>query len=202
MADMALIKKLRAMTGAGVLDCKMALGDTNDDIDAAAELLLMKAKATATKKAGRDAAEGIIGHYVHPGSKVVVIAEVNTETDFAAKNEDYLEFVKDVCMHIAAMNPTFVAVEDIPAADYEKQKGIFLGQMDEDPKMAAKPDQVKEKIVEGKMRKWASEVCLLEQSFVKDSDRTVKEYLEAIVGKIRENIKIARFVRYQVGEAL
>ena len=200
MADMTLIKKLREMTGAGVLDCKNALGETNDDLQAASELLQKKAKATATKKSTRTAAEGLVGSYVHPGSKLAVMCEVNCETDFAAKNEDFQTFVRDVCMHIAAMSPSYLDEASIPAADMERQQGIFLGQMDEDPKMASKPPQVKEKIVTGKMKKWLSEVCLLDQAFVKDSDKTVRGYCEEVVGKIRENIKIRRFVRFQVGE--
>jgi elongation factor Ts len=200
MADMSLIKKLREMTGAGVLDCKNALGETNDDLKAASELLQKKAKATASKKSTRTAAEGLVGNYVHPGSKIAVLCEVNCETDFAAKNEDFQTFVRDVCMHIAAMSPYYLDEAAIPTDDVERQKGIFLAQMDEDPKMASKPPQVKEKIIAGKMKKWLSEVCLLDQAFVKDSDKTVRGYCEEVVGKIRENIKVRRFVRFQVGE--
>jgi len=202
MADMNLIKTLREKTGAGVLDCKNALAEANDDLKLAAEILMKKAKATATKKSTRAAAEGLIGSYVHPGSKVAVLVEVNTETDFAAKNEDFQEFVKNVSMHIAALMPQYVSEKDVPEPVRAKQHEIFLAQMDEDPKMASKPQQVKDKIIEGKIKKWASEVCLLDQPYVKEPEKTVRVYLEEIVGKIRENIQIRRFARYAVGEEL
>jgi elongation factor Ts len=200
MADMELIKKLREVTGAGVLDCKNALAEANDDVKAAAEILMKKAKAIVAKKSTRNAAEGRIGTYVHPGDKIAVMCEVNTETDFAAKNDEYLEFVRNVCMHIAALAPVYVSADDIPAEAVAKQKEIFLAQLGEDPKMAGKPQQVLDKIIEGKIKKWHSDVCLMDQAYVKDQEKTVRDYLDAVVGKIRENIKVRRFARYSVGE--
>jgi elongation factor Ts len=197
---MELIKKLREVTGAGVLDCKNALAEANDDVKAAAEILMKKAKAIVAKKSTRNAAEGRIGTYVHPGDKIAVMCEVNTETDFAAKNDEYLEFVRNVCMHIAALAPTYVSADDIPAEAVAKQKEIFLAQLGEDPKMAGKPQQVLDKIIEGKIKKWHTDICLMDQAYVKDQEKTVRDYLDAVVGKIRENIKVRRFTRYSVGE--
>jgi len=200
MADMELIKKLREVTGAGVLDCKNALTEANDDVKAAAEILMKKAKAIVAKKSTRNASEGRVGVYVHPGDKIAVMVEVNTETDFAAKNEDFLDFVRNVAMHIAALSPVYVSADQIPAEAVAKQQEIFLAQMDEDPKMAGKPQQVKEKIVEGKINKWHTDVCLMDQAYVKEPEKTVRDYLDAVVGKIRENIKVRRFARFSVGE--
>ena len=200
MADMELIKKLREVTGAGVLDCKNALAEANDDLKAAAEILMKKAKAIVAKKSTRTAAQGRIGTYVHPGDKIAVMCEVNIETDFAAKNEDFLEFVRNVCMHIAALSPLYVSADQIPAEAVAKQKEIFLAQLGEDPKMAGKPQAVLDKIIEGKIKKWHSDVCLMDQPYVKDQEKTVRDYLDAVVGKIRENIQVRRFVRYAMGE--
>jgi elongation factor Ts len=198
--DMEQVKKLREISGAGVLDCKNALQEANGDAKAALEILQRKAKATLAKKSTRTAANGIIGSYVHAGAKVAVMVEVNVETDFAANNPEFQEFCRNVAMHIAAMSPSYVDLEGVPAADVEKQKGIFADQIKQDEKMAGKPAQVIEKIVEGKVKKWMSEVCLLDQAYVKDMEITVRGYLEQVAGKIRENMKIRRFVRFQVGE--
>jgi elongation factor Ts len=200
MADMELIKKLREVTGAGVLDCKNALAEANDDLKAAAEILMKKAKAIVAKKSTRTAAQGRISTYVHPGDKIAVMCEVNIETDFAAKNEDFIEFGRNVCMHIAALAPLYVSADQIPADAVAKQKEIFLAQLNEDPKMQGKPQPVLDKIIEGKIKKWHSDVCLMDQPYVKDQEKTVRDYLDAVVGKIRENIQVKRFVRYAMGE--
>jgi len=193
-----VVKELRDRTGAGFMDCKAALAETNGDIDAAIEYLQKKQLASATKKAGRIAAEGIVGSYIHGGGRIGVLVEVNCETDFVARNEDFLGFAKDIAMHIAASNPLVVRAEELSAQTLEHQKEIFKGQAMEEGKPAA----IAEKMVEGRMKKWLKEVCLLEQPFVKDTEKTVAELEKELTAKIGEKISVRRFIRFEVGEGL
>jgi len=192
------VKNLRQRTGAGIIDCKTALQEAKGDIDGAIEYLRRKGLATAAKKAGRIAADGLVASYIHAGGKMGVLVEINCETDFVAKTEDFQTFVKNVAMQIAAANPQYIRREDIPADVLERERRIYRSQALE----AGKPEKVIDKIVEGKMERFYSEVCLLEQTFIKDSDLTVKEVLDAMIAKIGENIAIRRFARFQLGEGL
>lgn len=195
---MEFIKDLRQRTGAGVVDCKVALQEANGDIDKAIEYLRRKGLATAAKKAGRIATEGLVSSYIHAGGKIGVLVEVNCETDFVAKTEDFQNFVKNVAMQIAAANPQYVRREEIPKNVLDKEQEIYRAQALE----SKKPEKVIDKIVEGKLERFYSEVCLLEQTYIKDGDLTVKEVLDALIGKIGENIQIRRFSRFQLGEGL
>ncbi len=194
----AQIKELREMTGAGMLDCRKALEESGGDLPKAVEYLQKKSLASAAKKAGRIAAEGVVDAYIHSNGRIGVLLEVNCETDFVARTERFREFVHDVCLHIAALNPEYVSREEVSAEVMAKQKEIFLAQVAE----TGKPAAIQEKIVEGRIRKWFAEVCLLEQPFVKDDKRTVDEVLKSLIGEIGENLRIRRFVRYQLGEGL
>ncbi|HSB07291.1 MAG TPA: translation elongation factor Ts [Thermodesulfobacteriota bacterium] len=196
--SMEFIKDLRQRTGAGVVDCKVALQEANGDIDKAIEYLRRKGLATAAKKAGRIATEGLVSSYIHAGGKIGVLVEVNCETDFVAKTEDFQNFVKNVAMQIAAANPQYVRREEIPKNVLDKEQEIYRAQALE----SKKPEKVIDKIVEGKLERFYSEVCLLEQTYIKDGDLTVKEVLDALIGKIGENIQIRRFSRFQLGEGL
>ena len=180
------------------MDCKKALVESNGDLEAAADFLQKKQLASADKKASRIAAEGLIGSYIHAGGRIGVLLEVNCETDFVARNEDFQNFVKDVSMHIAAMNPLVVKSDELPADLVAKQKEIFLGQAANE----GKPEHIAEKIVEGRLNKWFREVSLLDQSFVKDSDKSVAEMQTEITSKIGEKVSIRRFIRFEVGEGL
>ncbi|MFT7624720.1 MAG: elongation factor Ts [Myxococcota bacterium] len=193
-----LVFELRKATGAGMMDCKKALQETESDFDKAVEYLQIKKKATAAKKSTRIAAEGIVGSYIHMGGKIGVICEVNIETDFAAKNEMFTGFVQDICMHIAALGPKYVTSDEIPAEEIERQKRIFIAQVVEE----GKPEAIAEKIVAGKINKWMKQDSLLDQKFVKDDKKTVREYQTAITGDIGEKISIRRFVRFELGEGL
>jgi len=193
-----VVKELRERTGAGFMDCKKALVESNGDLEAAADFLQKKQLASADKKASRIAAEGLIGSYIHAGGRIGVLLEVNCETDFVARNEDFQNFVKDVSMHIAAMNPLVVKSDELPADLVAKQKEIFLGQAANE----GKPEHIAEKIVEGRLNKWFREVSLLDQSFVKDSDKSVAEMQTEITSKIGEKVSIRRFIRFEVGEGL
>ena len=195
---MEFIKDLRQRTGAGVVDCKVALQEAKGDIDKAIEYLRRKGLATAAKKAGRIATEGLVSSYIHAGGKIGVLVEVNCETDFVAKTEDFQNFVKNVAMPIAAANPQYVRREEIPENVLDKEREIYRAQALE----SKKPEKVIDKIVEGKLERFYSEVCLLEQTYIKDGDLTVKEVLDALIGKIGENIQIRRFSRFQLGEGL
>jgi elongation factor Ts len=195
---MELIKDLRQRTGAGVVDCKVALQEGKGDLDKAVENLRRKGLATAAKKAGRVAADGLVASYIHAGGKIGVLVEVNCETDFVAKTEDFQGFVKNVAMQIAAANPQYVRRDEIPKEVLDKEREIYRAQAME----SKKPEKVIEKIVEGKLEKFYSEVCLVEQAYIKDGDVTVKEVLDALIGKIGENIQIRRFARFQLGEGL
>ena len=193
-----VVKELRERTGAGFMDCKKALVESNGDLEAAADFLQKKQLASADKKASRIAAEGLIGSYIHAGGRIGVLLEVNCETDFVARNEDFQNFVKDVSMHIAAMNPLVVKSDELPSDLVDKQKEIFLGQAANE----GKPEHIAEKIVEGRLNKWFREVSLLDQSFVKDSDKSVAEMQTEITSKIGEKVSIRRFIRFEVGEGL
>ncbi len=187
------VNDLRNRTGAGLMDCKGALVETNGDMDAAAEILRKKGAATRDKKAGRDASEGIVQSYIHNGSKVGVLVEVNCESDFVAKNENFQEFAKKIAMHIAAANPRYIKREEVPADIVEKEKEIAAAQM------AGKPAAAIEKIVQGKMEKFYGEICLLEQPFVMNPDQKINDLITETVTKTGENVIISRFVRFQVG---
>ncbi|KPK35943.1 MAG: elongation factor Ts [Nitrospira bacterium SG8_35_1] len=195
--SMDSIKELREQTGAGMMDCKRALAETKGDLEQAMDVLRKKGIATATKKASREASEGLIGSYIHMG-KIGVMVEINCETDFVAKTEDFQELVKDVAMHIAAANPPFVKREDIPAEVIEREKAIYADQV------TNKPPQVVEKIIEGKLEKFYADNCLVEQVFVKDPDqkKKIKDLIVEKVSKVGENIVIKRFVRFQLGEKI
>jgi elongation factor Ts len=194
--DAGLVKKLREACGAGIMDCKMALTEAQGDMDEAIKLLRKKGMATADKKSSRATNEGMIDYYIHPGAKVGVLIEVNCETDFVARNEDFKAFVHDVAMHIAAASPAWVSREDIPEETKAAELEIYAAQA----KQSGKPDAVVEKIAEGKLKKWYSTVALLEQEFVKDPEKTIEDLRREIIGKIGENIEIRRFARFRVGD--
>ena len=193
-----LVKDLRQRTGAGVMDCKAALNEAEGDMEGAIEYLRRKGLATAAKKAGRIATDGLVSAYIHAGGKIGVLVEVNCETDFVARTDDFQAFVKNIAMHIAAANPQYIRREEIPSEILEREKRIYRTQALD----SGKPEKVIDKIVEGKLERFYSEVCLLEQTYVKDSDLTVKDVLDALIGKIGENIAIRRFARFQLGEGL
>ena|SRR3989338_6119973 len=189
-----LVKKLREKTNAPMMDCKKALEESNGDMETAIDILRKKGQIVALKKAGRCAKEGAIGSYIHLNSKIGVLLEVNCETDFVARNDDFKQFIKDVSMQIAATSPSYVSREEVPAHILEKEKSILK------EGVKNKPENVVEKIIQGKLEKFYSEVCLLDQPFVKNDKITIKEYLSELIGKIGENILIRRFVRFHVGE--
>ncbi len=189
------VAELRKMTGAPMMDCKKALAESNGDIDKAVEYLRKKGAATAAKRAEREAKEGVIACYVH-GDKLGVLVEVNSETDFVARNEEFKAFARDIAMHVAAANPSYLAPEDVPAKVLDKEKEIELEKL----KKEGKPANILDKIWEGKKEKFFSENCLVKQSFVKNPDITIEELLNEKIGKIGEKISISRFVRYEVGK--
>lgn len=194
----AMVKELREKTGAGMMDCKKALVATEGNVEKAIDFLREKGLASAQKKGSRIAAEGVVASYIHMGGKIGVLVEVNCETDFVAKNENFLNFVKDISMHIAASNPLYLAEEDVPQEVIDGEKAIYKAQaMNE-----GKPENIAEKMVEGRIKKYFKEVCLLEQPFVKDMDKSVADVVQEIIASIGENIKIRRFTRYQMGEGL
>lgn len=196
--SMENIKELRERTGAGVMDCKRVLNETGGDVEKAVVELQKKGLAKAAKKATRIAAEGIVYSYIHPGSRVGVLVEVNCETDFVARNEDFLTFTEDVAMQIAAMSPSYVKVEDIVEADREAQREIFKAQAEK----SGKPANIAEMMVEGKLKKWAKEICLYEQPFIKEDKKTIDQIRTALVAKTGENVSVRRFVRWEVGEGM
>ncbi|HEX8267940.1 MAG TPA: translation elongation factor Ts [Pyrinomonadaceae bacterium] len=199
---MAAIRALREKTGAGMTDVKAALVEANGSEDQAIEILRKKGMATATKKAGRVTAEGVVGSYIHMGGKVGVLVEVNCESDFVARGEDFTQLVKDIAMHIAAATPTYVRREEVPQDILDKEREITGEQLKNDPKNANKPADVISKIVEGRLNKYYEENVLLEQPFVKDPSKTVGELVAEKVGSIKENITVRRFTRYKMGEGL
>lgn len=196
------VKELRERTGAGMMDCKKALLETKGNMEEAIEYLRKKGLSAAAKKAGRATSEGLIGSYVHSNGKVAVMVEVNCETDFVARNEAFQAFVKDIAMHIAAAAPVCVRAEEMPQDYIAKEREIALAQIKEDPKMANKPAAVLEKIIEGKIQKIYDEQCLMGQKFVKNPDITINDHLNQTVSKIGENMSIARFTRYVLGETV
>ncbi len=198
MFTAADVKELRERTGCGMMDCKKALTDANGDMEKAIELLRERGLAAAAKKAGRIAAEGLVEAYIHGNGRIGVLVEVNSETDFVAKNAEFKEFVKDIAMQIAAANPRYVKREDVPEEVIEKEKEILKTQALNE----GKPEKVVEKIVEGRLEKFYQEVCLLDQPFIKDPDRTVRDLLNEKIATIGENIVIRRFVRFERGEGL
>ncbi|NQT25959.1 translation elongation factor Ts [candidate division KSB1 bacterium] len=190
------VKKLRDQTGAGMMDCKNALKETDGDIEKAIDALRKKGIASAQKRSGRAANEGLIMSYIHPGSRLGVMVEVNCETDFVAKTDDFSALAKDIAMQIAASNPVAIKREEVPTEEIDKEMDIFRSQA----KNAGKPEAVIEKIVLGKIEKYYQEIVLLEQPFVKDTNKSVKEYLLEVSSKLGEALNVKRFVRFQLGE--
>jgi elongation factor Ts len=201
---MELIKELRQRTGAGIADCKAALQESDADIEKAIEYIQKKGLAKAAKKAGAIAAEGAVHAYIHAGSRLGVLVEVNCQTDFVARSEDFRGFLDQVGLQIASMSPQFVRREEVPAAQLEKQRGIFKGQMDEEVANGgkAKPPEVAAKILEGKLYKWLAEVSLVEQVSVVDGEKTIQQLSDALAVKLGEKIAVRRFVRYELGEGI
>ncbi|MDI6630928.1 MAG: translation elongation factor Ts [Bacillota bacterium] len=193
-----LVKELRERTGAGMMDCKKALTETGGDMEKAILYLREKGLAAAAKRAGRVAKEGLVSAYVHPGNRVGVLVEVNCETDFVAKTEDFKNFVHDIALQIAASRPEYISRDDLPAEVIAREKEILRAQALNE----GKPEKVIEKMVEGRIEKFFKETCLLEQPFIKNPDVTVKDLLHEIIGRIGENIVIRRFVRYELGEGV
>lgn len=193
-----VVSELRQKTGAGMMDCKKALAESSGDIEKAVEYLRKKGLSAAAKKAGRVAAEGAVASYIHAGGKLGVLLEVNCETDFVARNEAFQQFVKDISMHVAASSPRYVGRDEVPAAEVDKEREILAAQVEQ----SGKPANVIAKIVEGRLNKFFQEVCLLEQPFVKEPDKSVEQLLNEVVAKIGERIVIRRFVRWQLGEGL
>ena len=198
MISASQVKELRDATGAGMMDCKKALTEANGDIKEATVILRKKGLAAAAKKAGRIASEGLVESYIHFNGRIGVIAEINCETDFVAKTDDFKKFAKDVCKHIAASSPRFVSSDEVSGDEIEREKEILRDQA----KNEGKPDAVVEKIVEGRVSKYYAEHCLLEQSFIMEDDKTVGQAMMELIAKLGENITIRRFVRYQLGEGI
>ncbi|GFE59345.1 translation elongation factor Ts [Geobacter sp. AOG1] len=194
----AQVNELRKATGAGLMDCKKALTETGGDHEKAIDYLRKKGLAAASKKAGRAATEGLVGSYIHAGGKIGVLVEVNCETDFVAKNENFQAFVKDVAMHIAAAGPQFVRREEVTADVLEREKEIYRAKARE----TGKPENIIEKIIEGQVNKFFADICLMEQAYVKDPDKTIQTYLNETIATIGENISIRRFARFVLGEGL
>lgn len=198
MVTAAMVKELRERTGAGMMDCKKALNETGGDLEKAIDYLREKGLAAAAKKAGRIAAEGIVVAYIHGGGRVGVLLEVNCETDFVAKTDEFQAFTKDIAMQIAAAKPEYVRREEVPAEVIEHEKQILRAQALNE----GKPEKIVDKMVEGRVEKFYKENCLLEQPFVKNPDQTIEELVKEKISKIGENISIRRFVRYEMGEGL
>jgi elongation factor Ts len=194
----AMVKELREETGAGVLDCKNALQETDGDFDKAVEYLRQKGLAAAAKRADRVANEGTIGNYVHAGSRVAALVEVNCETDFVARTDDFLALAHDLAMQVVAAKPKYLLPEDIPAEVIEAEKGRHRAQMED----SGKPEHVVDKIVEGKLQKYYQEVCLMQQPFIKDEGLTVQDLVTQVAAKLGENIVVRRFVRFELGEEI
>ena len=191
----SMVKQLREKTGAGIMDCKEALSECEGDIPKAIDFLRTKGLATAAKRAGRAMTEGVIQSYIHMGGKLGVLVEVNCETDFVAKNEDFQDFSKNIAMQIAATNPVAIRPEDVPEETVNKEREIYRAQVLE----MGKPEKIADKIVDGKLKKYFDENCLLNQAYVRDPDITVADLLNEMIAKIGENITIDRFVRFQIG---
>jgi elongation factor Ts len=193
-----MIKELRERTGSAMADCKKALQETSGDVDKAIEFLRKKGLASAAKKAGRIATEGVVTSYIHTNGRVGVLVEINCETDFVARGADFQTFAKEVAMQIAAMNPAHVTREDVPAASVDAERAIRI----EQAKQTGKPEPMVAKIVDGQINKWLKEICLVDQPWVKDDKKTIGELVQELIAKIGENIKIRRFTRYELGEGL
>ncbi len=194
----AAVKELRQKTSAGMLDCKKALTESEGDFDKAIEWLRKKGLSKAAKKAGRTAAEGLVTSYIHAGGKIGVLLEVNSETDFVARNEEFQNFVRDIAMHIAAAAPACVREEELPAEDIEKEKSILKAKALEE----GKKEEFLDKILDGQIKKWVAEQCLMNQKYVKNPDMTVETFLQEKIAKIGENLVIRRFVRWELGEGI
>ena len=191
------VKELREKTGAGMMDCKKALAETGGDVQKAIDHLRQKGLAAAAKKADRVATDGAVGAYVHPGGKIGVLVEINCETDFVARTAEFQSLLKDIAMQVAAANPRYLRREEVSAAELDKEKEIYRQQALE----TGKPEKVVDKIVEGKIERFYSEACLLEQAFIKDPDKKVTDIVNESIGRLGENIQIRRFSRYHLGEA-
>ena len=198
MITAEMVKTLRERTGAGMMDCKKALTETNGDMEKAVDYLREKGLAAASKKAGRIATEGLIEAYIHAGGRIGVLVEVNSETDFVAKNEDFKSLVKDIAMHIAAANPLYINREEVPEEVLNHEREILKAQAINE----GKPENIAEKMVQGRIEKYYKEHCLMDQDFVKDPDLTITDLIKEKIAKIGENITIRRFVRYNLGEGL
>jgi len=196
MREIESIKELRNKTGAGIMECKLAFKEAGGDLDKAIDLLRKKGLMKARRVSARVTKEGRIESYVHMHNKIGVLVEVNCETDFVAKCDDFKQFTKDLAMQIAACNPLYIKREDIPNEVIEKEKDIIKSQITD------KPEEIKDKIAEGKLKKYFEEICLLDQRFIKDEKITIGDYLNSVIAKIKENIVIRRFVRFQVGEEI
>ncbi|MCD4654687.1 translation elongation factor Ts [bacterium] len=193
----AMIRELRSKTGLGIMKCKGALKESNGDLEAAIDYLRKKGMADASKKSHRTTSEGRVAHYIHHSGKLGVLVEIQCETDFVAKTDDFDEMVRGIAMHIASADPSYVGKEEIPEAILNRERDVFRGQVDE---MGNKPANIIEKIIEGKLNKFYSQVCLLEQPYVKDDSMTVNEYLKSVIAKLGENMVIKRFARIALGE--
>ncbi len=198
MITAGMVKELRDITGAGMMECKKALQEVDGDKEKAINLLREKGLAKAAKRAGRTASQGIVDSYIHMGGKVGVLVEVNCETDFVARNEEFRAFVKDICLQVAATNPAYLNKDDVPQEDLEKEKEILRKQALNE----GKPEKIVEKIVAGRIEKFYQENCLIEQAFVKDPDLSIQQLLTEKIAKIGENILIRRFARFEMGESL
>jgi elongation factor Ts len=198
----ASVKSLREKTGAGMMECKNALVEAEGNEEHAIEILRKRGMASAKKREGKIAAEGIVGSYIHMGGKVGVLLEVNCETDFVARGEEFQQLVKDIAMHVAASEPKYVSREEVAAADLDKEREIARAQAKNDPKNASKPDQVIDRIVEGRLNKYYEETVLLDQPFVKDPTKSVADVVTEKIAKTGEKITIRRFTRYKMGEGL
>lgn len=196
------VKSLREKSGAGMVDCKNALVEANGDENAAMDILRKKGMAQAGKKAGRVTAEGAVGSYIHMGGKVGVLVEINCESDFVSRGEEFQQLVKDVAMHIAATDPRYTNRDEVPASDLDKEREILLEQLKNDPKNASKPDDVLNKIIEGRLNKFYEDNVLVDQAFVKDPSKTISELIAEKIGSIKENISIRRFSRFKMGEGI
>ncbi len=192
----AMVKELREATGSGIMDCKRVLAEAEGDMQTAIDLLRKKGLAKAAKRSGRSTSEGIIYPYIHTGSKLGVLVEINCESDFVAKTEDFVAFAKNIAMHIAAANPAGLTSDDVDPAVIEKEREIYKAQMLEE----GKPENIIDKIVDGKVEKFYKDVCLLSQQYVKDPQKTIEDVLKETIAKIGENIQIKRFARFQIGE--
>jgi elongation factor Ts len=193
-----LIKDLRERTGAGMADCKKALVEASGDMEKAIDYLRAKGLSKAAKKAGREATEGSVVSYIHAGGRIGVLVEINCETDFVARNEDFQGFTRDVAMQIAAMSPLFVNKDEVSADAIAREREVLLAKAKE----TGKPEPVIQKMVDGQISKWTKEICLLDQNFVKNPDKTINDLQQELIAKIGENIKIRRFVRFELGEGL